>query len=346
MVPGRPKKTSQYPKRVYQKHGALYFVDVRNKWHRLGPVGMPASEIHASLAELLEAAPLGTMAALIERYTREVIPTKGKRTAESQRLELPRLAAVFGHMAVSDVMPSDCWGYYTARGSGSAAHHEVRLLSHVFTWALRWGLAKVNPARGLGLKTPEARTRYVTDDEFLSVRAMAHPMIGYAMDLTLLTALRQGDILALERRHLTDAGLVLEKAGKTGKGLLVLWDENLRAVTGSLLREKPQMRRALICTRRGTRMTSRGFASMWQRLMAKAKLAGVAHFTFHDLRAKSLSDAPTLQDAATRAQHSDSRVTARVYRRLPERVQPLSILDNGPLMLDRPTKAVRKPLKN
>ena len=346
MVPGKPKKTSPYPKRVYARHGALYFVDVRGKWHRLGAIGMSASAIHGRLAELLEAAPSGTMAALIEKYTREVIPTKAARTAQAQRLELPRLAAVFGHMAVADVMPSDCWGYYTARGSGSAAHHEVRLLSHVFTWALRWGLAKLNPARGLGLKTPEARTRYVADEEFLAVRGLAHPMLGYAMDLTLLTALRQGDILALERRHLTDAGLVLEAAGKTGKGLLVEWDDNLRAVTAACLREKPQMRRALICTRRGTRMTSRGFASMWQRLMAKAKLAGVAHFTFHDLRAKSLSDSPSLQDATTRAQHSDSRVTARVYRRLPERVKPLSILDNGPSMLDRPTKPVRKPLKN
>ena len=334
MVPGRRKNPSALPRRVYAKHGALWFVDVRNRWHRLGSADMPASALHKALGALLEAAPAGTMAALIERYTREVLARKAPRTQATQRHELARLVKVFGHMAPGDVQPADCWGYFTERGSGSAAHHEVRLLSHVFTWGLRWGAVQRNPARGLGLTTPKPRTRYVTDAEFLAVRELAPPMLGYAMDLALLTALRQGDILALERRNMTDEGLAVATS-KTGKALVFEWDDHLRLTLAAALREPPQVRRFVICRRDGKAMTSSGFQTLWQRLMAKAVEAGVERFTFHDLRAKSLSDAGSLQEAATRGGHADPRVTARVYRRLPERVKTLAILDTAGLILDK-----------
>lgn len=325
MAPGRRKTGTHLPKRVYQKHGAYWFVDVRNKWHRLGATEV---EMHRALADLLEASPTGTMGAVFEKYQREVLPTKAKKTAKVQGQEIARLAKVFGHMRPADVLPSDCWTYFTKRGSGSAGHHEVRLLSHVFTWAMRWGVAKTNPARGLGLKTPKPRERYVTDAEYLAVREMAQPMVRYAMDLALLTALRQGDILALERRNLTDAGVTVQ-TGKTGKGLLFQWSPELKATTDACLRERPQVRRFLICRRDGKAMTSSGFQSLWQRLMASAVKAGVERFTFHDLRAKSISDAGTLEEGQLRAGHADPRITQRVYRRLPEVVTTLSFIPFG-----------------
>jgi integrase len=321
MVPGVRKKNRHLPPRVYEKHNALYYVARdTGKWHRLGPKDMPAAELHRALAALLEPPNTDTMAGLIDRYTREVLPKKAAKTAKAQRLELARLATVFGHMRPEDVQPSDCWGYYTARGGTSAAHHEVRLLSHVFTWARRWGVVAVNPAQRLGLPTPKPRDRYVTDEEFLAVRALAPPMVGYAMDLALLTALRQGDILALERRHLTDEGIEIE-TGKTGRRVLIEWSQELREVVAAALREAPQVRRHVICRRDGKPMTASGFQTIWQRLMRR--YSG-ARFTFHDLRAKSLSDEPTLEGAAARAAHADPRVTQRVYRRLPHRVRPLA----------------------
>ncbi len=64
---------------------------------------------------------------------------------------------------------------------------------------------------------------------------------------------------------------------------------------------------------------------MWQgfmrRVLAETKVE--ARFTEHDLRAKCASDAETLEHAQTLLAHADSRLTARVYRRKPERVKPL-----------------------
>ena len=44
------------------------------------------------------------------------------------------------------------------------------------------------------------------------------------------------------------------------------------------------------------------------------------HFTEHDLRAKAGSDAESLELARALLQHADSRTTAAIYRRKPERV--------------------------
>lgn len=322
MAPPRRKTDRHLPRRVYRKHGAFWYVSPANKWHRLG-ADEPAAL--RALADLMDGdVQVTTVATLIDRYRREVLPKKATRTQKGQSLELDRLAKIFGHMQPAEVQPSDCWEYFEARGAGSAAHHEVRLLSNVYTWARRWGIVRDNPAQRLGLKTPKARTRYVTDEEFLAVRELAPAMVGYAMDLALLTGLRQGDLLALERRSMTDEGLVVATS-KTGKGLLFEWTPELRATVRAALAEKPQVRQFILCGRGGKRITSSGFQTVWQRLMAAAVKAGIQRFTFHDLRAKSLSDADSLSDASVRAGHADPRITARVYRRRPEKVRPLAV---------------------
>ncbi len=53
-------------------------------------------------------------------------------------------------------------------------------------------------------------------------------------------------------------------------------------------------------------------------------------FHFHDLRAKSASDADSDQEAADRLGHGDARLTRKVYRRLPAVSQPLKIVDKSP----------------
>ncbi|HXD52075.1 MAG TPA: integrase, partial [Burkholderiales bacterium] len=65
-----------------------------------------------------------------------------------------------------------------------------------------------------------------------------------------------------------------------------------------------------------------GFKSMWQHFMMRVlKETGVKeHFTEHDLRAKAGSDATSLERARALLQHADSRTTAAIYRRKPERV--------------------------
>jgi hypothetical protein len=70
---GRTRKTNKHlARRVYQKHGAYFFVDHKQKWHRLGT---SLGEAYRALAGfVLEERSIRTMNDLCDRYQREVLP--------------------------------------------------------------------------------------------------------------------------------------------------------------------------------------------------------------------------------------------------------------------------------
>jgi hypothetical protein len=78
-----------------------------------------------------------------------------------------------------------------------------------------------------------------------------------------------------------------------------------------------------------------GWDSMWQRFMDRVLAETKVHerFTEHDLRAKCASDAESLEHARALLSPADARTTAAIYRRKPERVQPL-----GPSEPKQPAK--------
>jgi integrase len=148
-------------------------------------------------------------------------------------------------------------------------------------------------------------------------------MMQIAMDLALLTGLRQGDLLSVEKRNLTDDGIDIVTA-KTRRRLIIEWSPELRAVVGRAFDISPRMRQFVISNRQGKRHTSDGFRTMWDRLMRKAAETKAINerFTFHDIRAKSLSD-DTAAAATVRSGHNDPKVTNSIYRRKPTRAKPL-----------------------
>jgi integrase len=112
-----------------------------------------------------------------------------------------------------------------ARSSPVQTNREKSLLSAVFTKAIEWGAAAQNPCEQAPRLHEQKRERYIAETEFQSVRALALPMMQTAMDLALLTGLRQGDLLPLEKRHLTDEGIDIVTAN-THKRLIIEWSQN------------------------------------------------------------------------------------------------------------------------
>jgi integrase len=81
----------------------------------------------------------------------------------------------------------------------------------------------------------------------------------------------------------------------------------------------------VVRTRKGTPYTSEGFRACWQRTMQRAMRKGILaeRFTFHDLRAKSVSDSKTLEEAFERAGHTSMQMTRGTYDRGVRKVTPL-----------------------
>lgn len=325
-VGGKRKSNKHLPRRMYQKHGAFWFVDVKNKWHRLADTYPDALIAYARL--LAVDAPTDTVEMLIAKYTAEELPKKAKATQKSRLQEFKPIVKAFGHMAPDDIEPSDVWNYYRARGEIEQAKHEVRALSAALSFGRKIGSCKKpNPCFGLRLEGSGARDRYVTDDEFLIVRDLAPAILGYAMDAAWIGAFRKNDIIRMERKHMTADGVLYEPT-KDSKFSLIEWNDELRMAFDGALRQSPRVRRYVFCTKGGEQFTPDGFNTAWQRLMGKAMKKGLKErFTFNDLRAKSASDAGSDEEAAARLNHTSTAITKRVYRRKPRRAAALKILD-------------------
>jgi integrase len=313
------KKNKHLPPRVYQRRGKLYYVKPgTEEWIPL-PDGLKTWAAIVSAADSAE-----TMSALWAKYQLEELHKKAPKTQKNRHQQWSMLEPVFGAMHPRDIEPHHAWNYWKQRGEIEQAKKEVSCLSALLTFARRTGVIKhENPCFKLQFPQSKPREHYVTDAAFLFVRERAQPMIGYAMDLAYVAGMDEGTIRKLERKNITDDGIEFER-GKTGKLQLIEWNDELRTIITALLRERPQVRRALICNRKGQPYSANGFQSQWQRLMRNCKKAGLTeHFHFHDLRAKSASDSDDDQSAADRLGHSDVRLTQRVYRRLPKRAKAL-----------------------
>ena len=315
MAMGRTRKKDRHlPSRMYQKHGCFWFVDKRNKWHRLDPDYATALTRYATLIGPIK---YDTIDLLISRYINEILPKRSKDTAKGRKKEFVRIRRAFGQMAPKDFQAYHAWEYFEKRGSNQAALHEIRALSAVMGWAGKWGVVQINPLLNIGIPTFKPRGRYVTDDEFTRVRDCAPLMVRVAMNIALITGARQKDILELTRRQVA-AGLLQVKQSKTGKKIdypvAGSLDENIQLA----LAEKPQLRQFVIVNRAGKRYTRDGFQTQWKRAVTKAFPDKADRFTFHDIRAKSLLDADTLEQAQIRAGHADSEFTQQVYWRKTE----------------------------
>lgn len=314
------------PQRVYFRHGGYFFVDTAGKWHNLG---RQHAEAMRRYAEVLTArVPLQTMGAIFDRYQREVVPKKAKRTQQDNLRELALLRQAFGHMHPHQVKPRHIYAYMDARQAPVRANREKALLSHVFRHAIQWGIVESNPCRFVSGASEKPRTRYVTDVEFWSVYELAPPAVACAMRLALLTGLRQGDVLRLRYSDYTDDGLEVTTS-KTGKRLLFESTPELSAAVdeAKALRPAGKLVTHLVCTRDGLPYAGEGFKTAWQRVMRKHVAAGGSRFTFHDIRAKAGSDS---EDERLLG-HQDTRTLRRHYQRRPVKVTPLrpKILDSG-----------------
>ena len=323
----KPRKTRHdLPSRVYHKHGAYYFVDKANKWHKLGTALGDAMKAYGDLLESDSA--LTTMRQLFDRYQREVVPKKAPKTQRDNVYGLSLLRQAFGHVHPEQIMPKHIYAYMDARKAPIAANREKALLSNVFSYAVRWGVASDNPCRLVKRNPEKARKRYVTDEEFKAIYDMATPPVQVIMNLALMTGLRMGDVLSLQLQAITDTGLEVRTA-KTGKRLLFEWTPELRAAVDRAIELRGDAASMfLICSRRGHRYTEDGFKSIWQRLMRKCVADDIIkeRFQFRDLRGKTGSDA----EDDNLLGHADNRTLYRHYKRKPQKVTPLrpKILDS------------------
>lgn len=316
MAVGKTRKTNKHlPRRMYWKNGGYRYVDRANKWHTLGSDYSEALKRYAAFQE-----PAGgdTIGALMTSYEVQVLPKQAPDTQTNRKREFAKLRPVFEDMLPSDMEAHHAYTYWEKRGGNRTARLEVAALSAVMSWARRRGLGgvKMNPLLKIGIPGSKPRDRYVTDEEFVKVRDCAPLMVQIAMNIELITAARQKDILGLTRSQVA-AGVLKVVQSKTKKKVYFPVAGSLEENIQLALSQRPQLRQHVIVNRKGKPYTRDGFQTQWKRAMTKAFPNKEDRFTFHDVRAKSTSDAETLEQAQIRAGHADPKITQTTYRRKP-----------------------------
>ncbi len=324
---GRPRKHNRHlPERMFQRRGAYYFV-AQGKWHPLGREYGAALMKYAALVGT--PATMRTVKDAVWGYIEHRRSKLAAATLDGYARSAANLCEVFGQLALSDITPAMVYRYLSDSGTVQA-NRDKALLSAAFTHARNSGaLTGSDPTKGLHYRNEEKpRQRYVTDEEMATLVAAASPKLACIARFIELTGMRQSDALRVRMEDM-DAEGIHYTAGKTGKRLVVLWSPELQSVVEDsrklwrrfgrewLFESRPKGRHA----KRGIGpYTTSGLRSLWRTARAKA---GVPDVRLHDLRGKAGSDVETQGDAQRLLGHADGKVTARHYRRKPDRVKPV-----------------------
>ncbi|TDJ24800.1 MAG: integrase [Gammaproteobacteria bacterium] len=333
----RTSTPEHWPARWREHHGAIYYQvppGHEGEWdgkkmYQLGKTEAAAWTTWYAKTVVADGSPR-TMDEAFDRYSADVLPGKAPKTQKEYARSIKYLRAVFGHMPPAAIKPTHVYQYMDKRPP-TAGNRDKATLSAVMTECVRWGALDRNLVREVKRNKETPRDRYVEDAELEAFKAFAGPMLTAYLSLRMLTGLRQDQILGLKRsdwdgKHLKAPGV---KAGRT---VIYTGEALIDAVNGLLALGRGQAASSmyLLSSRNGTRYSTDGFRSIWQRRMTKYMQAtGGERFREHDLRAKVATDSKDLSTASTRLGHQSETTTKRVYRRKPATVHVLQPEESG-----------------
>jgi integrase len=313
------------PPRFHKKGKTWYHVSgsTPRVWRKLSADRAEALRLWAQLEGVKEDDGSRTFAVVARRYVREVYPTKAVRTRKDNDKELAQLLRVFGHMPIDAILPMHLREYMDIRGQTAKvrANREKALFSHIFNKAREWGYtAAQNPCQGVKGFREAGRDRYVTDDEFSSVKQHAHFTVADAMDLALLTGQRPSDVLKIKRSDIRDGALWIVQ-NKTGARIGIEITGELASVIERIgARERDVISPYLVSDENGQPLTQCALRSRFD----KARRSAGVSFQFRDLRAKAATDTGDLAHSQKLLAHKNRDMTEHYVRsRRGERVKPL-----------------------
>ena len=241
-----------------------------------------------------------TFTELIDRYVRDVLPTKGTQR-ENQRHQLRWWKSQLGDYLLADVTPArlaECRDRLSAEHtrygrarSPATVNRYLAALSHVFAVAVQeWEWLEDSPLRRVRKpREPRGRVRFLSDEErerlLQACKKSESPALYPAVVLALATGARKGEILKIrwgdvdfERER-----IVLEETKNRDRRALPLKGHALEVLRG-LAKVRRIDTDLLFPTPAGDRSVDLRYH--WRTAVTQA---GITNFRFHDLRHSAAS---------------------------------------------------------
>lgn len=296
----RKIKFQKLPKYVYNNNGTIVYrprIDGQmQKPVRLGNSKTPLSEIWSAY-ELITGQAKDTLQYLIDEYKKsDSFNSLNSKKAINQAFDRLLSAPIghgktFGLIRITEISPGVIRKYLDYRNN-SSGNREISYLSSAWSWCYERDIVThINPCKGIRKKHNPPRDRYVTDEEFKIVYNLAPKYIQIAMNLAFLCRMRIGEILDTRVKDMKPEGLIVRRS-KGSNDALTHWSDELKKTVNSGLKGQlrvPEM--PIVNNGKGSPIRKSAFSTAWQRLMNKAIAEKkINRFTFHDLKAKGVSD--------------------------------------------------------
>ncbi len=153
-----------------------------------------------------------TVTQALNRYLKEVTPTKKVKTQKSEHFRAEKLKSELGRYSLAALNTEIIANYRDKRveegKSATTIRLELALLSHLFTVAIQeWRLGLIaNPVLNVRKPSPaEGRNRRLIGDEedrlLEACDQHSNPFLGWIVRIALYTAMRHGEIISLKRNQ-------------------------------------------------------------------------------------------------------------------------------------------------
>ncbi|EOK0212601.1 tyrosine-type recombinase/integrase [Escherichia coli] len=285
---------NKLPPRVYKNKYSYYFKPTPRECITLGKINdLSIAQVWVKYEEILnDAIDVMTFSKLWNKFLNSTYYLElGQRTQKDYLQHQKKLLAAFGKMKADNIKPAHVRLYMDKRGlkSKTQANHEKASMSRVFRWGYERGYVKGNPCQGVSKFSLKPRDYYFMDEEYIAIYQEASPVLQCAMEIAYLCATRIGDIRKLTWDQVMSKGLFIQQ-GKTGKKQIKQYSERL---TFALEQAKSLGgQHFVVCNKYGGQYSYTGFNDIWRKARAAAseKLGYPITGTFHDLKAKGISD--------------------------------------------------------
>jgi integrase len=219
--------------------------------------------------------------------------------------------------------------HWTAQGKLRMAQSYRSMLNQFFKWVIVQGDRSDNPVEPVKAKAPRSRSRYITDAEFIAIRAHLEPMMMVYVDLLYLTGQRNKDIRTLRWQQIDE--MIHFQPSKTMHSTAVKVDipitpqlAEVLARAKELMLDASRLSPFVIHRPDGTAYNQRNLRWAWDAARAKTDVRGC---TLRDIRPKHATDAEkaghSVEEISQGLAHADSSMT-RTY--LKQRVAKVGVV--------------------
>ena len=304
----------RYPKDVYVYRGKLvywpYLGCVNGKPKRgkrilLGDPDMPEGVIFQTLEQIKERKVKNIQWLLSEFMASPEFKQRGLKTQREQsEMYYPRIIGAvskktgnkLGDVPLINVTPSMLVRFLETQTGNTTRNKIKSFIGAAWSWAiLKYeDVPTTSPTRSIPRYEEKPRDRYVTDEEYRKVRRLLKPIYRAAMEVAYQCRAREIEILNITCDDILDEGIYIKRA-KGSIPEITLWNRRLRtAVTMAQKVCNNPNSDYLFHDEDGSKITPKHFSSRFKdcirRRVAAGKITAQERFTFHDMKAKGVSD--------------------------------------------------------